>query len=97
MSDEKKKILFEQGEKKISEYVLEIIEHYKQEDPVGIPGAPIPEPLDIPPLKQSFSLVTMNFKDLKLYGLSKFRIDYIETDMAAMQVFALVFMNNCSV
>lgn len=86
LTPEEQQELFKEGEKKMSEHILEIIEHYKQEDPVGVPGVPIPEPLDIPPLKQSFSVATMNFKNVKLYGLSKFRIDHIESDLAAMQV-----------
>lgn len=76
----------QKGERKMSEHILEIIEHYKQEDPIGVPGVPIPEPLDIPPMKQTFSLATMHFSNVKLYGLSKFRIDHIESDLAAMQV-----------
>ncbi|KAF2883584.1 hypothetical protein ILUMI_22579 [Ignelater luminosus] len=74
------------GEKKISEHVLAVLEHYKQKDPVGIPGAPVPDPLDIPPLSHSFSIGKMNFENVKLYGLSKFRIIYIRADLAAMQV-----------
>ncbi|KAB0801172.1 hypothetical protein PPYR_05526 [Photinus pyralis] len=79
---------FQLGEKKISEFVREIIEHYKQEDPIGIPGVPIPEPLDIPPLTHSFSVGRMNFENVKLYGLPKFRIDHVTADLAKMQVTA---------
>lgn len=85
ISETEEKILQEE-KRKLSEYVLDIIEHYKQKDPIGLPGTPIPEPLKIPPLKHSFSVATMNFKDVQLYNLSKFRIDYIESDLAAMQV-----------
>ena len=44
------------AQKKLSDQVREILEHYKQEDPVGIPGAPIPDPMPIPDMRHSFSL-----------------------------------------
>ncbi|GLV40736.1 uncharacterized protein CBL_13762 [Carabus blaptoides fortunei] len=86
LTPEEQQELFKEGENKMSKHILEIIEHYKQEDPIGVPGVPIPEPLDIPPLRQSLPVGTMNFKNVKLYGLSKFRIDHIASDLAAMQV-----------
>lgn len=70
----------------MSERILQIIEHYKQPDPVGIPEAPIPDPMLLPDMKQSFSLGTMNFKDQKLYGLKRFRIRHIIADVNAMKV-----------
>lgn len=70
----------------MSEKVFEIIEHYKQPDPVGIPGAPIPDPMILPDMKQSFSVGTMNFKNQKLYGLKNFRIRHIVADINAMKV-----------
>lgn len=73
-------------EKKLSEYVLKILEHYKQKDPIGIPGAPVPDPLSIPPLAHSFSAGKMNFKDVQLYGLSKFRLDHVNANIAEMKV-----------
>lgn len=76
---------------------MEILEHYKQEDPVGIPGAPVPDPLDIPPLKQSFSVGNMDFKNVKLYGLSKFRIHHVKADLASMQVDAAITMDRLTV
>lgn len=82
--------LAQQGQKQISEYVLAILEHYKQKDPVGIPGAPIPDPMDIPPLSHSFSVGRMNFENVKVYSLSQFRVDHVTADLAAMQVDAAI-------
>ncbi|XP_023024655.2 uncharacterized protein [Leptinotarsa decemlineata] len=76
----------QQSEKKLSETVLKILEHYKQPDPIGLPGAPIPDPMDIPDMKQSFSVGRMNFKNVKLYGLKKFRIDNVVVDITQMKV-----------
>lgn len=73
-------------EKKMSERVLEIINHYKQPDPMGLPGAPIPDPMELPDMKQAFSLGTMNFKNQKLYGLKNFRIHHVVADINAMKV-----------
>ncbi|RZC43080.1 uncharacterized protein BDFB_005214, partial [Asbolus verrucosus] len=78
--------VIKKGEKKISEYILKVLDHYKQDDPVGIPDAPIPDPLSIPPLAHSFSVGKMNFKDVKLYGLTKFRIQHVKADITAMKV-----------
>lgn len=70
----------------MSEKIFEILEHYKQPDPVGIPGAPIPDPMVLPDMKQSFSVGTMNFKNQKLYGLKNFRIRHIVADINAMKL-----------
>lgn len=96
-TDEVKTIKSQQAEKKISEYVLAVLEHYKQEDPVGIPGAPIPDPLDIPPLKHAFSFGQMDMKNVKLYGLAQFRIHHIKADLAAMQVDAAITIDKLDV
>ncbi|KAJ9577492.1 hypothetical protein L9F63_005935, partial [Diploptera punctata] len=74
------------AQKKLSDQVRAILEHYKQEDPIGIPGAPIPDPMPIPNMRHSFSVATMYFKTVNVYGLSKFRIEHIKSDLAAMQV-----------
>lgn len=73
-------------EQKLSDYINVILEHYKQDDPVGIPGTPIPDPLPIPPMNQSFSVGRMNFRDVQLYGLKKFKVDHVIANVAVMQV-----------
>jgi hypothetical protein len=84
-TSQQQKVL-EKGEKKMSELILRILDHYKQEDPVGIPGAPVPDPLSIPPLAHSFSVGKMTFKNVQLFGLSKFRIPHVKADVTAMKV-----------
>jgi hypothetical protein len=74
------------GEKKLSDQVRLILDHYKQTDPVGIPGAPIADPMPIPDMKHSFTYATMHFKSAHVHGLSRFRIEHIKSDLAAMQV-----------
>ncbi|KAJ8964503.1 hypothetical protein NQ314_004791 [Rhamnusium bicolor] len=87
----------QQSEKKLSESIMAILEHYKQPDPIGLPGAPIPDPMDIPPLKHSFSVGKMDFYNVKLYGLKKFRIDHINADISDMKVEAALTIEKLDV
>ena len=75
-----------QGEKRLSDQIRLILKHYQQPDPLGLPGAPIPDPMSVPDMKHSFSMYTMNFKEIKVYGLSKFRIEHVRSELALMQV-----------
>ncbi|XP_053990193.1 uncharacterized protein LOC128882579 [Hylaeus volcanicus] len=74
------------GEKRLGDHIRAILKHYQQDDPVGLPGAPIPDPMPVPDMKHSFSMYTMNFKQISVYGLSKFRIVRMESELALMQV-----------
>jgi hypothetical protein len=64
------------GEQKLSDQVRSILNHYKQEDPVGLPGASISDPMPIPNMKQSFALAKMQFSSAHVHGLSRFRIQH---------------------
>ncbi|XP_075981455.1 uncharacterized protein LOC142980058 [Anticarsia gemmatalis] len=75
-----------EGEKRLSENVLAILEHFKQPDPVGLPGAEIPEPYPVPDMKQSLSFGTLYFKNTAVYGISKFRILYVNAEIGSMEV-----------
>ncbi|XP_057323955.1 uncharacterized protein LOC130666735 [Microplitis mediator] len=75
-----------QGEKQLGNQIRLILKHYQQPDPIGLPGAPIPDPMMVPDMKHSFSMYTMNFKSIKVYGLSKFRIEHVQSELALMQV-----------
>lgn len=66
--------------------MLRVLDHYKQEDPIGIPDAPIPDPLDIPPLQRSVSIYNMKMFNSKLYGLKNFRVEHITANIADMTV-----------
>ncbi|XP_017888169.2 uncharacterized protein LOC108629805, partial [Ceratina calcarata] len=74
------------GEKRLGDHIRAILKHYQQDDPIGLPGAPIPDPMPVPDMKHSFSMYTMNFKHVNVYGLSKFRIVHVESELALMQV-----------
>ncbi|XP_071440573.1 uncharacterized protein [Hetaerina americana] len=74
------------SEVELSQQVRAILEHYKQDDPVGIPGAKIPDPMPIPDQKQSLSLGVLYFRNISVLGLSKFRVQHVHTDLAEMQL-----------
>jgi Haemolymph juvenile hormone binding protein (JHBP) len=73
------------AERDLAAQLRSLVEHYKGDDPVGIPGAPIPDPVDVPDMKRSFTVTSMDFKKIKVYGLSKFRFQRIKLDLAALQ------------
>ncbi|XP_044765416.1 uncharacterized protein LOC123321744 [Coccinella septempunctata] len=72
--------------KNISDEILLILDHYKQNDPVGLPGAPIPDPFSVPPFSHRFQIGRMHFENVKIYGLKKFRIKFMKANMAKMTV-----------
>ncbi|XP_015111892.1 uncharacterized protein LOC107037713 [Diachasma alloeum] len=86
ISDDEAKRQLAQGERQLGDHIRMILKHYQQDDPIGLPGAPIPDPMSIPELKQTFTAVTMHFTDVNVYGLSKFRIANIHSELAQMQV-----------
>ncbi len=67
--------------------IRQMLEHFKQDDPRGIPGLPIPDPMPIPDFKGNFPGADIKFSDANLYDLSKFRIDYVRTDLKDLRVF----------
>lgn len=89
--------ILEEGEKRMSEQILKILDHFKQDDPVGIPGADIPDPYKVPDMTQVLSVATINFKDMAVYGISKFRIIYIDAEIADMEVNAAMTIDSLQV
>ncbi|XP_013098614.2 uncharacterized protein LOC106081288 [Stomoxys calcitrans] len=77
-------------ENRVAAQLYAVLEHYKQEDPVGLPGVPVPDPMDVPDIKKSIAMSTLTMVQVKSYGLSKFRILSIKADLNAMTV-------NCAV
>lgn len=75
-----------EGEKKLSENILVILDHFKQPDPVGVPGADIPDPFAVPDIKKTLSLGTLVMTKTVVYGMSKLRIQHIDAEVGAMQV-----------
>lgn len=71
---------------KLSEQIRKILKHYQQPNPEGFPGAPIPDPLSIPPMKKEFGFIDMTFTNMTVHGLSKFKVERVDTDLKKMEV-----------
>ncbi|KAJ2943923.1 hypothetical protein O0L34_g8243 [Tuta absoluta] len=81
------------GEKRLSEQLLLMLKHFKQKDPVGLPVAEIQDPTPLPVINQSLSFATVKLINTLLYGVSKFRIVYVQVDIGAMEVRAFLVMD----
>lgn len=76
----------EASQNRVAAQIVGLLEHYKQKDPVGIPGADIKDPMDVPDISRSLGMANLNMMQVKAYGLSKFRIDSINADFKEMMV-----------
>ncbi|GBP66850.1 hypothetical protein EVAR_98804_1 [Eumeta japonica] len=83
-----------EGEKKISEQILKVLEHFKQPNPEGLPGANLPDPYPVPNMRHTFSMVSMYFENVALHGINKFRIIYVNAEVASMEVNAAMSIRN---
>ncbi|KAH0540334.1 uncharacterized protein LOC123259348 isoform X1 [Cotesia glomerata] len=85
------------GEQLLSDQIRLILKHYQQPDPIGLPNVPIPDPMTVPDLKHSFSMLTINLKSVTVHGLSKFRIIRAESEIALMQVLVALNIENIDI
>ncbi|PZC87296.1 hypothetical protein B5X24_HaOG201532 [Helicoverpa armigera] len=74
------------GEKKMSENILLILDHFKQADPVGLPGDVIPDPCPVADMKQSLSVGTLYLTNTSVYGISKLRILHVNAEIEDLAV-----------
>ncbi|KAH8378493.1 hypothetical protein KR093_011663, partial [Drosophila rubida] len=72
-------------ENRVAAQIEAVLEHFKQEDPVGLPIVDIPDPMDCPDVAKGVGVGTLNMMQLKAHGLSKFRITMINIDMKDMR------------
>lgn len=75
-----------QGEKKLSDNILMMLEHFRQPDPVGLPGDVIPDPCPVADMKQSLQLGTLYLTNTKVHGLSKLRILHVNAEVEDLVV-----------
>lgn len=75
----------EASKNKLAAQIEALLEHYKQEDPVGLPGAPVPDPIEVPDMAKNIGISNLNMMKVKAYGLSKFRIASINADFKEMK------------
>lgn len=70
-----------QIESALTKQIYDLLEHYKQADPVGLPGASVPDPFPVDDVKRSIGMGTLAMKNTKAYGFSKFRIKSVKLDL----------------
>lgn len=75
-----------QIESAVTQQIYGLLEHYKQTDPVGLPGAPVPDPFPVDDVKRSIGMGTLTMKNTKAYGFSKFRIKSVKLDLNGLMV-----------
>nr|XP_026485028.1 uncharacterized protein LOC113392701 [Vanessa tameamea] len=75
-----------QVEVKLSDYILKVIEYYKQPNPEGLPNANIPDPYFVPDSRQILGFGTnLEFTDTAVHGVNKFRVLYINANIGKME------------
>uniref|UniRef100_A0A2M4AV12 Putative hemolymph juvenile hormone binding protein n=2 Tax=Anopheles triannulatus TaxID=58253 RepID=A0A2M4AV12_9DIPT len=74
------------GEALLSEQLFAIIDHYKEDNPRGLPGATIPDPMHIPDIRQSVSIATIYMTKMKVFGMAQFEIRYFHTELNSMAI-----------
>ena len=82
------------AEEQLAKQIFEIIEHFKQDDPVGLPVVPLEDPADVPDVDQSISMATLQMRNAKLSGISKFRIKYVTTEVKEMEAKCGIFFDS---
>lgn len=80
------------AESQLSTQIIALLEHYKQTDPVGMPGNFVADPFPMPDSEQSLPMAsTLTTTNALAYGLSKFRIKNIAFDLYHMMVSSEMF------
>ncbi|XP_050352628.1 uncharacterized protein LOC126774975 [Nymphalis io] len=75
-----------ESEVKLSDYIVKVIEYYKQPNPKGLPSANIPDPYYVPDTRQTLGFGTnLEFTDTAVHGVNKFRVLYINADIGKME------------
>jgi len=79
----------------MSEQVRAVLRHFQQSDPVGFPGTNVPDPLAVPEMQTTFAFQTMTFTNSTVTGLSQFRFESANSDLADMKVRKLYTNKGC--
>ncbi|KAI5700436.1 hypothetical protein M8J76_000526 [Diaphorina citri] len=77
----------------LSDQIRLFLKHFQQKDPIGIPGAVLPDPMPLPDLTKSLGILgSVTFKNIQLFELSQFRLSHINTDLERMQIYVEIEM-----
>ncbi|XP_055551259.1 uncharacterized protein LOC129733760 [Wyeomyia smithii] len=80
------------GDQLLSTSLFQLIEFYKQPDPIGLPIGSTLDPMPIPPFKHSIALANMHMQDVQTHGLSKLRVRLFGVNLNEMCLRAQVHM-----
>lgn len=76
-----------ESENQLSAQIIALLEHYKKEDPVGIPGTLVTDPFPIPNADHAIGIGhQLTTIDALVYGFSKFRIKNVAIDVEQLMV-----------
>lgn len=76
-----------EAENQLLTQIIALLEHYKRNDPVGIPGSLVTDPLPVPDTKHSVGMGhTLTMINAMAYGISKFRIRNVAIDAKQLMV-----------
>jgi Haemolymph juvenile hormone binding protein (JHBP) len=67
-------------EESIASKLNELIDHFKADDPVGLP-IPIPDPFEIPDVSTKLPIGSISMRDIKAAGVSKFRLKEVSVEL----------------
>lgn len=69
------------GENQMAKQLFALIDHFKDTDPIGLP-VPIPDPIEAnQAVEQNINIGKLVMRDVKVYGVSKFRIQNVTIEM----------------
>lgn len=72
----------ENVESPMGKQLFAIIDHFKDPDPIGLPIVPIPDPIESnQPVEQNINVGKLVMRDVKVYGVSQFRIQNVTVEM----------------
>lgn len=75
------------AESQLASQIIALLDHYKQPDPVGIPGALVPDPFPVPNIEHSLGMgVSLTLHNALAYGFAKFRMKSVSIDINQMLV-----------
>ncbi|KAF0306804.1 hypothetical protein FJT64_021768 [Amphibalanus amphitrite] len=75
-----------EAEIKVEDVIREVIGHFKKDDPRGLPGSLVPDPLSVPAkIDQTVAGADVNLQDMILTGLKYFELRDVKVDLSAQE------------
>jgi len=75
-----------EAEIKLEDTIREVIKHFKKDDPRGLPGSLVPDPMPVPAkIDQDVAGADIKLEDMILTGLSLFELRDVKVDLSAQE------------